>query len=1387
MIGQTEPCQTSFLTRTSSNHTPNLTTSKVTRLAAVRFAAFLTLILAFSAVFAFTQATSSGTVVGTVTDQQGAVVPGATVALTDKATNSTVKTTTNNGGHYILPNVNPGTYDIKITKQGFQTAIIQGQAVQVGSSLTEDVKLTVGAVTQEITVETTGTELQTLNATVGNTVNGVALDSLPSLGRDVSTFVTLQPGVSADGSVAGAVVDQSTFLLDGGNNTNDMDGSMAVYTPSFAGDPTGGVNQFNGQPTGVMPTPSDSVEEFKVNTANQTADFNNSAGAQVQVVTKRGTNKFHGTVYEYYLDNNFNANTWDNNLTGTKLPSYHYSRFGAALGGPLVPKEILGGKTYFFANYQGFRWPNSGTIERAVPTADMRNGFLTFNGTRYDMKALDPRGIGINPLVQQMWNKYMPLPNDPGCTGTAITGSLIGSRCDGVNEQGYKANIAIPQTDNFGVLRIDHDFGSKWHLNASYRYYKLIRTTTSQFDIGGFFTGDTLGTPVALSARPQLPWYYVGGLTTNISSNVTNDFHYSFLRNWWQWSDKDGPPQFSGIGGALEPLGEQHYTSLTPYNVDTQDIRTRFWDGMDHFFRDDVTMLKGNHLFQFGGQYQHNYNFHQRSDNGGGINYTPTYQLGDSAGSGLVDLSGITPSGVNSTTFGRDAAAVYGIVTDAQIAFTRAGANLALNPPLTHAFDQSTIPYYNVYFSDSWHLKPSLTLTYGLGWTLEMPPVEKNGKQIQLVDAGNQNLDVQAYIESRRRAALQGQVYNPQVGFALIGNTANSPKYPYNPFYGSFSPRIAAAWNPKASEGIMGKLLGDGNTVFRGGYGRVYGRLNGVDLVLVPLLGTGLIQPVQCRLANRNGTCGGAVDGSTAFRVGVDGNTAPLPAASPTLPQPDFPGINDVSAAAGESLDPNFRPNVVDSIDFTIQRQLSTKMTVEVGYIGRFIHHEYQPININAVPYMMTMGGQDFAHAYAAVETALGCLQSAGACGANLPSTKDPTARLAYANSFARQPFFEAALAGTGYCKGFASCTAAVVNNQGSNLAVQKVWSLWSALDKGGIGGGAICNNPLGCTNANGTTVNQFQQTTAPGFIFPRSMLNSPIINSAFGSNGQLSSGVGVNASVGHANYNGGFVSLRMSDWHGLTMQQNFTYSKALGTGAFVQATSEYTPNDPFNLDLMYGLQNFDRTFVYNIFFVYQSPFYKGQQGLVGHVLGGWTLAPIFTAGSGRPLYCNTQTDAQSYGSGDGSNFFDNEQCLATKPYNGGNSAHLNVEGGTDSLGNDVGTATAGSGNAAVNIFKDPVAVYGQFRPPILGIDTRDAGVGPIRGLPYWNMDLSIKKNVRIFESVSTEFQVVFSNVLNHKQFADPTLDLSDPTSWGAITSQGNTPRQMEFGLRVNF
>src|SRR6266446_5580996 len=555
-------------------------------------------VVALSCLFAltpsalFSQASSAGTIDGTVTDASGAAVAGATVTLTDTGTNTSRTATTNETGRYLFINVPPGTYNLTVNKTGFRIARFTNQAVSVGTTLTLNVALEVGSVAQTVEVTATNADLQTMNATVGNTVSGVMLSSLPSIGRDASTFVTLQPGVAPD-----------------------------------------------------------SIEEFRVGTTNQTADFNSSAGAQVSMVTKRGGNSWHGTAYETYLDNNFNANTYDNNATSTPIPSYHFSRFGVAGGGPLIPKNILGGKTFFFANYEGLRWPNSATGERAVPSDSMRLGLLyftpcisncgqanevdgsptyynlnptpvTFKGVTYPSSGLDPRNLGISPIMQQLWST-MPLPNESQC-------GL--SRCDvsgGLgNIGGFRGNFGVPQSDNFGVARLDHDFGSKWHFYGSYRYFKLIRATTNQTLVGANGLS-------SLSSRPQVPWFLAAGLTTNVTSNFTNDFHYSYLRNYWAWGTAGAPPQIAGLGGALEPLGETSTQVLAPYNVNTQSVRTRFWNGHDSMIRDDATWLKGSHVIQFGGTYQRNWNAHQRTDNGGGVNYYPVYQTGLTGAAGL--------------------------------------------------------------------------------------------------------------------------------------------------------------------------------------------------------------------------------------------------------------------------------------------------------------------------------------------------------------------------------------------------------------------------------------------------------------------------------------------------------------------------------------------------------------------------------------------------------------------------------------------------------------------------------------------------------------------------------------------------------------------------------
>jgi hypothetical protein len=995
--------------------------------------AALAILLVLSASPAWSQVTSTGSVTGQVVDQQGASVPGADVKLFDPSTNSSQTTTSNDAGRYIFINVAPGTYDITVGKQGFSTYRVARQQVQVGLTLTINATLSVGATatTVEVTAAA-GAELQTMNATVGQTITGQQLASLPTLGRDANSFYTLQPGVLPTGQVAGAVSDQNMYQLDGGNNSSDMDGNYAVYT-NASGNTAGGAG---GTPSGVMPTPIESIEEFKVGTNNQTADFNGAAGGQVAMVTKRGTNQFHGSGYEYYFSSNVGAaNQWKNNHTPsnglpyTPVPISHQNRFGASLGGMLLPKRVLGGKTYFFFNYEGRRYPQVSTIERLTPTPLMRLGVIqvlnssnqyvaynlnptpvTYNGVTYNPAPCpagncDPRGLGLNPVVSQIWNKQMPLPNDPQAGDT-------------VNTQGFLGTVPLPLHSNIAVARIDHDFGDRNRFFVSYRYYKFVQLSSVQTDMGGVLAGDTFGQYSAQAVRPQQPSYWVAGLTSSLSPTVTNDFRFNYLRNFWQWSTAAAPPQISGLGGALE-INSDNSNALIPYNVDAQDARQRFWDGQDKVFRDDLTMIRGNHLLQFGGTYQRDYDYHLRNDNGVGIMNSTVYQI--NSGSGVTLGSNYIPTTVptgQQTTYNTLYNDVLGIVSQPQYMYTRAGQNLNLQPLGSYMFDQSIIPYYSVYLTDTWHMKPSFTLTYGMSYQIEMPPYEINGKQVQLVDQSGQAVDINNYLQARQRAALAGQVssptYNPVLGFATVRNVGGGNKYPFDPFYGGFSPRAAVAWTPRADSGLLGHLIGNGKTVIRGGYSRIYGRLNGVNLVLVPLLGTGLGQAVSCIGASRTGQCLGTagVDPTTAFRIGSDGLSAPLPPVTSTLPQPYYPGIGGNAAAGdGSGLDPKLKPNRSDQFDITIQRELSSHLSFEVGYIGRILRNEFQETNVDAVPFMTTLNGQSFANAFSNLYWA--------------------TWAGATPNSIPVQPFFEAALGGanSATCAGFGSCTAFVASN----------------------------------------------------------------------------------------------------------------------------------------------------------------------------------------------------------------------------------------------------------------------------------------------------------------------------------------------------------------------
>src|SRR5882757_5296547 len=562
------------------------------------------------------QASATGTVAGLVTDPTGAAVAGATVTLTDKATNTPRTTNSNEAGRYIFSNIFPGTYDIRVTMKGFRQLAVPGQEVIVGQTLTVNAALEVGAMSEIVEVKVaSGAELQTENATMGSTVSNDILLAMPNLDRDASSLLTLQPATAPavgggdiyGGQVAGSMSDQNTYMLDGGNITSDLEGDN-----NYVNNGTGG--------RGAIPTPLESIEEFKVATNNQTADFSSSAGGQVMMVTKRGSNNFHGAAYEFYQSQLLNANTWNANRLGEPKVKFHDNRFGGGVGGPLLPGKHLGGKTYFYGFYEGHRYPGIAAFDEwTVPSALMRQGILQFQdstGTvhQVDLKtstacnvtatnptgACDPRGIGISPVVSQLWS-LVPASNDPTGAG------------DHLNTQGFRAPLVLPEKDNYGAVRLDHDFSDKWRFTGSYRISKVVAPSANQIDIGGILPGDKLGVPAAVSSNPSNPRYGVLGLTGTITPRLVNEFHVSYLLNDWGWQRQGVTNAISGVPAGLE-FADTHFGCMCPLNMDTQDSRKRVWDGHDWTYSDTLNWVKGTHYLQFGGSIVHWWDHHVRDD-----------------------------------------------------------------------------------------------------------------------------------------------------------------------------------------------------------------------------------------------------------------------------------------------------------------------------------------------------------------------------------------------------------------------------------------------------------------------------------------------------------------------------------------------------------------------------------------------------------------------------------------------------------------------------------------------------------------------------------------------------------------------------------------------------
>ncbi len=316
----------------------------------------MTALLSFVLVNGLRAQTTRGTILGTVTDQSGAVVPGVTITVRETATGQTRTDTTNSSGDYVIPELPVGPYTVDAEKQGFAKVERSGLTLQVDQKMRVDIALQVGQVTQQLVVESTAPVISTDSATVGNVVDNKKVTELPLNGRNFLQLNLLVPGANqgvkgsqnqGQGgaiSVNGAREAANNFLLDATDN-NDL-----------------AINQYS---VAISP---EAIQEFKVQASTYSAEFGRSGGAQINVATRSGTNAYHGVLYEYFRNAKLDAKNFFDVPT-RPIPPYKRNQFGGSLGGPIKKN-----KTFFFGNYEGTRIRQSITKVSTVPTLAMKNG-----------------------------------------------------------------------------------------------------------------------------------------------------------------------------------------------------------------------------------------------------------------------------------------------------------------------------------------------------------------------------------------------------------------------------------------------------------------------------------------------------------------------------------------------------------------------------------------------------------------------------------------------------------------------------------------------------------------------------------------------------------------------------------------------------------------------------------------------------------------------------------------------------------------------------------------------------------------------------------------------------------------------------------------------------
>lgn len=1260
-----------------------------------------------------------------MTDPSGAAIPNATVTLTNTGTNIARTTTTDPQGSYIFAEVLPGTYSVSIEVEGFAKYQQKGIQLLVHLPATIDVKMTVGQVQQTVTVSEQAPVINRTDATLGQTMGTVEAENLPLPAENMPLLLSLQPGVvyngenvlqdnydTRAGSVNGERSDQNNITLDGVSINDEFNGYA-----------------FNG----VLPTTPFSVEEFRVTTSNYGATEGRSSGAQIAMVTKGGTNTFHGSLYEFNRNTLGEANDWFLKQTqaenGQPNTPEHLVRnvFGGTLGGP-----ILKDRFFFFFNYEGNRTSTQASVDRVIPSATLRDGIIQYacatpsactgtsvtgkSGNSYTIQPgynaltptqlaqMDPLGTGPSSVALSYFSSY-PEPNSSCCFG------------DGVNYGDYRFAAPTRESDNWYITRLD---------------YKLTRNGNHTLFFRGtgvddrYFDSQFLPTTGPLDTTLELSKGFVAGYTAVLGSHWVNNLRYGLTHQ-----------SYGFIGDSTQPW-------ISMRGLDQGITRPFGFVAPVHNIIDTANWQKGTHNFQFGGNLllirrnssSETNSFSDALTNadyivsGGFANKNdpldPAYGCTGNPGAGTAPCYAAVAKNFNHS-YDFPLAAMIGMASEVDARYNYHITSATSATPIqqggavTRHWATDT---YDLFFQDTWQARHNLSVTYGLNYQLMTPITETAGQEV------TPSVDMGVWLNERATGMLKGipdnQVNggNP-ISFAPAGSVYGKPGL-YSAQTKNFAPRIGLAWSPVSGWGLLSNILGQNKTVIRAGFGMYYDNFGPALSQSYDASGSfGVSTYLPSPAAFETVASAPRITGMNAIPT-TDNNGAVMLQPAPAS---NFPVTYTGVEAIARGIDQSLKTPYSYAADLSIERELPGGMTLDVAYVGHF-GHRLLVLDDIATPNDLVdpKSGID----YFSAAKKLSQLWRQGTTDATFSDSMLGSTAAYWQNLFKPQSSYN--LCSTG------------ANTSDMLLAIYDVFG-------------------PGCGDLYNETSALYLMDVYGYPVAPTGGLNS-YYNSQYSSLWDW-------RSMSHSNYHALEVGLHRQMANGLLFGFNYTYSHSLDIESQAERGAHFLTDsviNPWDANQMYGPSDYDLRHQINAYWVAQLPFGRGKRfggnvsNLADAFIGGWQLSGTTRWTSGFPF-----SVFQGY----------------VWPTNWDEMGWSDVTGQPISMGT---TMLMGSnGFVTPNVFTNPTQASAGFDYAYPG----ESGVrNNIRGQGYFGWDMNLEKQWKLPFSERQAIQARWSvfNVANTTRFDVRSMqDEWDAANFGAYGTTLSNPRVMELALIYSF